>query len=80
MLVVTGSVHASFTDYDLLGRAIGVDLGSTLRGARSVQITRRYVRAFLDQHLRRLPQPLLERASPRYREVKFCLPPSTACR
>ncbi|MDG6103977.1 hydrolase [Dactylosporangium aurantiacum] len=51
-LVVAGSVHASFTDYDLLAEQIGVDLGSELTGPRSVQLTRRYVRAFLDLHLR----------------------------
>lgn len=71
-LTVTGAVHASFTDYDLLAEQIGVDLGSDLAGVRTVDITRRYVRAFLDRHLRGRPQPLLDRASARYPEVVRC--------
>jgi dienelactone hydrolase len=73
-LVVSGSVHASFTDYDLLGQQIGLDLGSQLAGQRSVVITRRYVRAFFDQHLRGEPQPLLRRPSAAFPEVRFCAP------
>jgi predicted dienelactone hydrolase len=71
-LVVAGAVHTSFTDYDTLTQQIGVDLGSQLAGTRSVEITRRYVRAFLDLHLRATPQPLLDRPSARYPEVTFC--------
>jgi predicted dienelactone hydrolase len=71
-LAVTGAAHASFTDYDMLAQQIGVDLGSSLAGTRSVEITRRYVRAFVDLHLRGRPQPLLERPSTRYPEVNFC--------
>ncbi|MFC4591895.1 alpha/beta hydrolase family protein [Sphaerisporangium corydalis] len=78
-LVVTGSVHASFTDYDMLGRQIGVDLGGELPGTRSVEITRRYVRAFFDLHLREKPQPLLEGPSARYPEVTFCAPETGTC-
>ncbi|MBC6457478.1 alpha/beta hydrolase family protein [Actinomadura sp. HBU206391] len=78
-LVVAGSVHASFTDYDMLAGQIGVDLGSDLTGTRSVEITRRYVRAFLDLHLRNKPQPLLKKASPRYPEVRFCTPETKIC-
>lgn len=70
-LTVTGAVHASFTDYDMLAQQIGVDLGSELAGTRSVEITRDYVRAFVDLHLRGTPQPLLERPSTRYPEVGF---------
>lgn len=68
---VSGSVHTSFTDYDMLAQQIGVDLGSQLPGTRSVEITRRYVRAFVDLHLRGIPQPLLERPSTSYPEVGF---------
>ncbi|MEV0153821.1 hypothetical protein AB0H57_08790 [Micromonospora sp. NPDC050686] len=78
-LVVAGSVHASFTDYDLLAEQIGVDLGSDLTGLRSVEITRRYVRAFFDLHLRGVAQPLLDRPSTRYPEVRYCSPPATTC-
>jgi dienelactone hydrolase len=76
-VVVAGSVHASFTDYDLLAEQIGVDLGSDLTGLRSVEITRRYVRAFFDLNLRGVAQPLLDGPSGRYPEVGFCSPPAT---
>jgi predicted dienelactone hydrolase len=70
-LKVTGSVHQSFSDYDLLAQQIGVDLGSKLAGTRSVEIARRYIRAFFDLHLRGEPQPLLDKLSPCYPEVQF---------
>ncbi len=70
-LAVTGAVHTSFTDYDTLTQQIGVDLGSGLAGTRSVEITRAYVRAFFDLHLRGRQQPLLDRPSARYPEVRF---------
>ena len=47
----------------------GIDTGAGLRGARSLDITRAYVRAFFDQHLRGEPQALLDQPSPRYPEV-----------
>jgi dienelactone hydrolase len=68
-LRVTGSVHQSFADYDMLAQQIGVDLGSRLTGTRSVEITRRYVRAFFDLHLNGEPQPLLDPPSRCYPEV-----------
>ncbi|GAA1601135.1 alpha/beta hydrolase [Kribbella sancticallisti] len=73
-LRVTGAVHPSFTDYDTLTQQIGLDFGSRLPGTRSVEITRAYVRAFFDQHLRGRQQPLLNRPSARYPEVKFSYP------
>ncbi|WP_229787608.1 alpha/beta hydrolase family protein [Actinokineospora fastidiosa] len=73
-LTVAGSIHPSFTDYDLLTQQIGVEFGGKLVGTRSVEITRRYVRAFFDLHLRVEPQSLLDRPSPQYPEVKFCAP------
>ncbi|MEV5740662.1 alpha/beta hydrolase [Microbispora rosea] len=78
-LVVAGAVHPSFSDYDLLAQQIGVDLGSELAGSRSVDITRRYVRAFFDLHLGGKPQPLLDRPSVRYPEVGFCSPETKTC-
>ena len=68
-LLVAGAVHASFTDLGLLADHFGIDTGAGLRGARSLDITRAYVRAFFDQHLRGEPQALLDRPSPRYPEV-----------
>ncbi len=71
-LLVTGAIHASFTDLALLADQSGIDTGADLPGARSLDITRAYVRAFFDQHLRGKPQALLDQPSPRYPEVTFC--------
>ena len=73
-LVVADAVHASFTDLALLADQAGIDTGAGLSGARSLDITRAYVRAFFDQHLRGRPQALLDQPSPRYPEVTFCSP------
>lgn len=73
-LLVAGAVHASFTDLGLLADQAGIDIGARLPGARSIDITRAYVRAFFDQHLRGEPQSLLDQPSPRYPEVTFCFP------
>jgi dienelactone hydrolase len=73
-LVVAGAVHASFTDLALLADQVGIDTGAGLSGARSLDITRAYVRAFFDQHLRARPQALLDQPSPRYPEVTFWSP------
>ena len=69
-----GAVHASFTDLALLADQLGLDIGADTPGARSLDITRAYVRAFFDQHLRGRPQALLDQPSPRYPEVTFCSP------
>jgi dienelactone hydrolase len=74
-LVVAGAVHASFTDLALLADQAGLDIGAGIPGARSLDITRAYVRAFFDQHLRGGPPALLDQPSPRYPEVTFCSPP-----
>jgi dienelactone hydrolase len=73
-LLVAGAVHASFTDLALLADQAGIDIGAGLSGARSLDITRAYVRAFFDQHLRGKPQSLLDEPSPGYPEVTFCSP------
>ena len=73
-LLVAGAIHASFTDLALLADQIGIDTGAGLPGSRSLDITRAYVRAFFDQHLRSKPQSLLDQPSPRYPEVTFCSP------
>jgi dienelactone hydrolase len=74
-LLVAGAIHASFTDLGLLADQVGIDVGAALPGARSLDITRAYVRAFFDQHLRGEPQALLDQPSPRYPEVTFCSGP-----
>jgi len=73
-LVVAGAVHASFTDLALLAEQTGIDIGAGLSGARSLDITRAYLRAFFDQHLRGRPPALLDQPSPGYPEVTFCSP------
>ena len=73
-LLVAGAIHASFTDLVLLADQVGIDTGTALPGARSLDITRAYVRAFFDQHLGGTPQPLLDQPSARYPEATFCSP------
>jgi dienelactone hydrolase len=73
-LVVAGAVHASFTDLALLADRSGIETGASLSGARSLDITRAYVRAFFDLHLCGRAQALLDQPSPDYPEVTFCSP------
>ncbi|GAB3151645.1 alpha/beta hydrolase family protein [Microbispora hainanensis] len=79
-LVLPGADHQSFTDVPLLAGALGIAVPGGLSPARSAEITRAYVGAFLDRHLRHEPQPLLDEPSPRYPEVRLCTPGRTACR
>jgi hypothetical protein len=58
----------------LLAAQVGIDIGAALPGARSLDITRTYVLAFFGQHLRGVPQALLDQPSPDYAEVRFCSP------
>jgi predicted dienelactone hydrolase len=67
---VRGAQHASFTDVGLVGDELGVDYGATTSALRTQEITRTYVTAFFDRHLRGTPQPILDR--PGYPEVSFC--------
>jgi predicted dienelactone hydrolase len=72
-LVLTGAEHQSFTDGPLLAGALGITPPSgVLPAARAAELTRTYVAAFLDQHLKSQRQPLLDKPSARYPEVKFC--------
>ena len=79
-LLVAGAMHASFTDLGLLADQAGIDIGAGIPGARSLDITRAYVRGFFDRHLRSTPQALLDQPSPRYPEVTFCSPETKTCR
>ncbi|MGW7483866.1 alpha/beta hydrolase family protein [Nonomuraea muscovyensis] len=79
-LLVTGAEHMSFTDLGLLTDQLGIDDGADIAGARAMEITRRYVAAFLDQHLRGKPQPLLDEPSARYPEVLHCTVETKTCR
>ncbi|WP_231509144.1 alpha/beta hydrolase family protein [Streptosporangium roseum] len=73
-LLVTGAEHTSFTDLGVLVDQIGIDTGADIPGVRAMDITRRYVAAFFDLHLRKKSQPLLDKPSTRYPEVKHCSP------
>jgi predicted dienelactone hydrolase len=64
---VAGTQHASFTDVGLFADQFGVDIGATTTGARTQAITRAYVNAFVDQHLRGESSPALD-----YPEVAVC--------
>ncbi|MFI7128510.1 alpha/beta hydrolase family protein [Nonomuraea sp. NPDC050153] len=76
-LVLTGAEHQSFTDGPLIGDAFGIKPAyGVLPAARAAELTRTYVAAFLDQHLKSQRQPLLDKPSSRYPEVEFC---STTC-
>jgi hypothetical protein len=70
-VMVTGTVHPSFTDLGVLASQLGIDLGATIDAERALGVTRAYVRAFFDQHLRHTPRALMAGPSARYPEVTF---------
>ncbi len=71
-LTVRGSGHFTFTDLPVLtGQAGVVDPQVPLSGERSERVTRAYVAAFFDRHLRGTPRPLLDGPSPEHPEVTF---------
>ena len=69
-LTVTGAEHLSFVDYAVLLPQLGLPR-APIDGERAIKITRTYVAAFLDLHLRGKRQPLLDRPSATYPEVRF---------
>ncbi|SEH01460.1 Platelet-activating factor acetylhydrolase, isoform II [Nonomuraea solani] len=72
-IVMTGTDHQSFTDIPLLAGALAIrPPHGQVPAARAAELTRTYVAAFLDQHLKGRRQPLLDKASPRYPEATFC--------
>ncbi|MDH2426053.1 alpha/beta hydrolase [Sphaerisporangium sp. TRM90804] len=72
-LVLTDAEHQSFTDIPLVADVLGIEpLPGMLPAARGAELTRTYVAAFLDRHLRSRRRPLLDGPSPRYPEVTFC--------
>ncbi len=70
-IMVSGTVHNSFTDLGVLAAQLGIDLGASIDADRALAITRAYVSAFFDQNLRCKPQPLMAAPSPAYPEVTF---------
>ncbi|MFJ8634182.1 alpha/beta hydrolase family protein [Streptomyces sp. NPDC093568] len=73
-LSVTGADHGSFTDVPLLARLVGIPDAEPLPYERSLALTRAYVAAFFDLHLKGVPQPLLDGPSPDHPEVSVRLP------
>ncbi|MEU9597366.1 alpha/beta hydrolase [Streptomyces sp. NPDC048109] len=74
-LTVSGAGHFSFTDIPWLAEQLGLsDPEVPLSGERGWYITRDYVRAFFDLHLRGIPQPLLQGPTSSHPEVDFHQP------
>ncbi|MEV7579591.1 alpha/beta hydrolase family protein [Streptomyces erythrochromogenes] len=70
-----GSGHFTFSDFPSIGQQLGLDdPEAPLPGDRSVELTRRYVGAFLDLHLRGEPRPVLDGPSADAPEVRFHTP------
>ncbi|MGW0749674.1 alpha/beta hydrolase family protein [Streptomyces sp. NPDC002587] len=69
------SGHFTFSDFPVIGDRLGIPSPEApLSGARSVELTRRYVAAFFDQHLRGKPQPVLDGPAADAPEVRFHTP------
>ncbi|MEU9303598.1 alpha/beta hydrolase [Streptomyces sp. NPDC048269] len=69
------SGHFSFSDFPVIGDRLGIPSPEApLSGVRSVELTRRYVGAFFDQHLKGTPQPVLDGPSADAPEVRFHTP------
>jgi predicted dienelactone hydrolase len=72
-IVLSGAEHQSFTDTPLLSDALGIKpTAGVLPAARAAELTRTYVAAFLDQHLKAKRQAILDQPSARYPEATFC--------
>lgn len=72
-IVFAGAEHQSFTDGPLVAPALAVEpLPGVLPGARAAELTRTYVAAFLDRHLKSQRRPVLDEPSSRFPEAGFC--------
>ncbi|WP_309052600.1 alpha/beta hydrolase [Streptomyces sp.] len=72
-LTVDGAGHLDFSDAPLILRHVGSPDGP-LPADRAVSLTRAYVAAFFDEHLRGEEQPLLDGPDPAHPEVRFHRP------
>jgi predicted dienelactone hydrolase len=78
-LVLAGADHASFTDLPLLSEVLGIPTpAGALPATRYSELTRAYVGAFLDEHLRGAPQAVLDEAPEA--EVVICSGDVDGCR
>lgn len=69
-ITVVGAEHDSFADTGTLAEQAGAQSKTPLPGKRAVDITRAYVAAFFDQHLRGVGQPSLDDLAPTFPEVR----------
>ncbi|WP_019891468.1 alpha/beta hydrolase family protein [Streptomyces purpureus] len=72
-LTVAGTDHFTFSDSPVIEEHFDLPR-SPLPAARKTVINRTYVAAFFDQHLRGIPQPLLDGPDPEHPEVMFHQP------
>ncbi|MEU0073160.1 alpha/beta hydrolase [Streptomyces sp. NPDC006332] len=73
-LTVTGADHGSFTDVPLLAELAGIPDTASLPFERGEALTRAYLAAFFDQHLKGIAQPVLDGPAPENPEVTVRLP------
>ncbi len=72
-LVLPRAEHASFTDAPLLRPSLGIKPPpGVLPAARAAELTRTYVAAFLDLHLKSQRRPILDGPSARHPDIGFC--------
>ncbi|SEE12994.1 alpha/beta hydrolase [Streptomyces sp. TLI_105] len=69
-ITVAGSEHFTFSDGPVISRHFGLPQPE-LPADRAVTVTRTYVAAFFDQHLRGIPRPVLDGPTPENPEVHF---------
>ncbi|MFB7866107.1 alpha/beta hydrolase family protein [Streptomyces sp. NPDC056069] len=72
-LTVAGSDHFTFSDAPVLQRHFGLPAGP-IPADRALAVTRAYLTAFFDEHLKGVPQPLLTGPSATHPEVRFQQP------
>jgi predicted dienelactone hydrolase len=70
-LTVAGAQHTSFTDAPILEHLLGIPDSTELPAHRALEITRAYITAFFDLHLKSTPQPILNGTSTNNPEVTF---------
>ncbi|QWF80419.1 alpha/beta hydrolase family protein [Amycolatopsis sp. CA-230715] len=70
-LTFDAAAHTGLTDNIALMDQMGLTKPGTMPGARSMDLTRAYVAAFFDLHLRSRPQPLLDGPVAANPEVRF---------
>jgi hypothetical protein len=76
LLLVGAAGHFNFFDQALLNeptlaRLLGVAAVGPIDQVRALEVTRRYVLAFFDVHLRAIPNALLDGPSAEFPEVRF---------